>query len=63
MLQVQAILHRLLGEAVNIIIIIEASLYFGENISREASYSSPQRDGTEEEFCFLFFFFFLLARA
>lgn len=60
MLQVQAILHRLLGEAVNIIIIIEAGLYFGKNNSSEASYSSPQRDETEEEFCFLFFF--LLAR-
>lgn len=48
MLQVQAILQWLLGGAVNIIA-IEAGLYFGENISGEATYSSPQRHETEVE--------------
>lgn len=32
-------------------------MYFGENISKEASYSSPQRHETEVEGFFVFFFF------
>ena len=48
MLPVQAILHWLLGGAVNIIT-IEAGLYFGENISGVPTYSSPQRHETEVE--------------
>lgn len=60
MLQVRAILHWLLGGVVNIIT-IEAGLYFGENISKEASYSSPQQHETEVEFFGVFFFF--VARA
>lgn len=57
MLQVQAILHWLLGGAVNIIA-IEARLYFGENISKEASYLLPQRHETSG----VFFFFLVLTR-
>lgn len=57
MLQVQAILHWLLGGAVNIIA-IEARLYFGENISKEASYLLPQRHETSG----IFFFFLVLTR-
>lgn len=49
MLQVQAILHWLLRGAGNIIT-IEAELYFGENISEQTTYSSPQRHETEVEF-------------
>lgn len=59
MLQVQAIFHWLLGGAVNIIT-IEAGMYFGENISKEASYSSPQRHEAEVEGFFVFFFSFWL---
>lgn len=57
MLQVQAILHWLLGGAVNIIA-IEARLYFGENISKEASYLLPQWHETSG----VFFFFLVLTR-
>lgn len=39
MLQIQGILHWLQGGAVNIT--IEARLYFGENISKRATYSLP----------------------